>query len=167
MEQLTSVNYDSVKYNSLTYGQLSEVEMFDIIKETISDSDNEYVITIGTDSQTYSRTRVITVIAIHKVGKGGIFFYSAEHLKPINNLRVKIYNETMRSLELAKRLNDCLFEADLDYDIFVHLDIGRSKKGKTAELIQELMGWVSAEGFMPEIKPNSYAASCIADRISK
>ena len=103
MEQLTSVNYDSVKYNSITYGQLSEAEMFDIIKDTISDSDNEYVITIGTDSQTYSRTRVITVIAIHKVGKGGIFFYSAEHLKPINNLRVKIYNETMRSLELAKR----------------------------------------------------------------
>jgi predicted RNase H-related nuclease YkuK (DUF458 family) len=135
----SSVNYDSLDYNSITYGKLSESEMFNIIKETISDFDNDYVITIGTDSQTYSRTKVITVIAIHKVGKGGIFFYSSEHLKPITNLRVKIYNETMRSLELAKRLNEFLFNENLDYDIFVHLDIGRSKKGKTAELINELM----------------------------
>lgn len=154
-------------YNSITYGKLTELQMFDIIKKTISDKNNDYVITIGTDSQTYSRTKVISVIAIHKVGKGGIFFYTEEHLSPIESIRVKIYNETYRSLELAKRLNESLFEADLDYDIFVHLDIGRSKKGKTADLIQELMGWVSAEGFMPEVKPNSYAASCIADRISK
>lgn len=154
-------------YKSITYGNLTEDQMFDIIKEMVSDIDSEYVITIGTDSQTYSRTKVITVIAIHRVGKGGIFFYSTEHLKPISNLRVKIYNETLRSLELAKRLNESLFDADLDYDIFVHLDVGRSKKGKTHEMIQELMGWVSSEGFVPEIKPNSYAASCIADRISK
>jgi hypothetical protein len=159
---------NDIFYNSITHGRLTEQEMFDIISNTLSTyPDEDFVVTIGTDSQTYSRTRVITVIAIHRVGKGGFFFYTAEHLKPIDNLRIKVYNETYRSIETAKRLNEHLFNKGLDYDIIVHLDIGRSKKGKTAELIAELMGWVKGEGFESEIKPNSYAASCIADRLSK
>jgi len=155
-------------YNSITYGKLSETEMFDKIAQLVQlYKDEDFVITVGTDSQTYSRTKVITVVCVHRVGKGGIFFYSSEHLKPINNLRVKIYNETMRSIELARKLTNFLFERELDFSLFVHLDIGRSKQGKTAALISELMGWVIAEGFQPEIKPNSYAASVIADRLSK
>ena len=47
----------------------------------------------------------------------------------------------------------------------IHMDIG--KNGPTSKYIQELEGWVKATGYDCEIKPNSYAASTIADKYSK
>ena len=155
-----------IKYNSITYGQLTEEELFKVISEYVAD-DMDYLITVGTDSQSYSRTKVVTVIAIHRVGKGGIFFHSTEYMPHMENVRLKVYNETYRSIELTKRLTAYLYDKGLDFDIVIHVDIGRSKRGKTAELIHEIMGWVTAEGFKAEHKPDSYTASCIADRLSK
>jgi predicted RNase H-related nuclease YkuK (DUF458 family) len=45
------------------------------------------------------------------------------------------------------------------------MDIG--EHGPTSKYIQELEGWVRATGYDYEIKPNSYAASTIADKYSK
>ena len=58
---------------------------------------------------------------------------------------------------------------DLYDNIFfsIHVDAGRSDKGKTKELIPELVGWIKACGYDCEVKPDSYAASSIADKISK
>ena len=42
-----------------------------------------------------------------------------------------------------------------------------SEKGKTRELIPELVGWVKASGYEAETKPESFVASCVADRLSK
>ena len=47
----------------------------------------------------------------------------------------------------------------------IHMDIG--KEGPTRDFIQELTGWITALGYDFEIKPDSYAASHIADRYSK
>ena len=47
----------------------------------------------------------------------------------------------------------------------IHMDIGEN--GPTKKYIQELEGWVRAVGYDYEIKPNSYAASTIADKYSK
>jgi predicted RNase H-related nuclease YkuK (DUF458 family) len=54
---------------------------------------------------------------------------------------------------------------DSNIHFHIHLDIG--KNGPTKELIQELSGWMIALGYDFEIKPDSYAASHIADRYSK
>jgi len=122
---------------------------------------------VGTDSQTYSKTKIVSVIALLRVGKGGKYFAHVQRTKHIENIRVKIYNETMRSLDLSKRLMYFLFENELDYDVEIHLDIGNSKKGKTHMLINEITGWVTAEGFVCYHKPKSFVASTIADRVSK
>ena len=45
------------------------------------------------------------------------------------------------------------------------MDIGT--KGATAEFISELEGWVTAYSFKYKIKPESYASSTIADKLSK
>lgn len=50
-------------------------------------------------------------------------------------------------------------------DFQVHMDIGT--KGATAEFISELEGWVTAYSFKYKIKPESYASSTIADKLSK
>lgn len=155
------------KYNSWTHGKLTEEEVFEQLKKDILKSDKEINLVIGTDSQTYHRTKVVTVIALEWVGHGGKFFYSIEQVKRIEHIRVKIYNETLRSLELAKRLVLFLFDNDLEQEVGIHLDMGKNKYGKTHTMINEISGWVTAEGFIPYHKPNSYVASTIADRISK
>jgi predicted RNase H-related nuclease YkuK (DUF458 family) len=46
-----------------------------------------------------------------------------------------------------------------------HIDIG--KKGETKVLINEMVGMVKGLNFVPKIKPDSFCASCFADRYTK
>lgn len=155
-------------YNSITYGRLTEQQVFERIAEEIKGITNaDFAITVGTDSQTHSKTKVVNVIAIHHIGRGGKFFYNISYTKRMNDVRQKVYNETMESIEVAKRLTEFLFSRDLDFQVVIHVDIGESKKGKTRDLINEIMGWVNAEGFEFQYKPFSSTASTIADRITK
>ncbi len=157
-----------MRYKSITHGELQEVDMFQLIAEDIRKNKGyDFLITIGTDSQTYSKTNVVTVVALHKVGHGGKFFYSMEKVNRIDNIRVKVYNETFRSIELAKRFTEFAYKLNLDINIIIHVDIGKSRRGKTHDLISEIMGWVQSEGFEAHHKPDSYVASTIADRLSK
>ena len=58
-------------------------------------------------------------------------------------------------------------ELYLNVPIKLHIDAGNSDLGKTKCLINELVGWVAACGYVACVKPESYAASSIADKISK
>ena len=140
--------------------------------------DADYEITVGTDSQNHEATKIVEVIAVCCIGHGGIFFYHVDYIDRINDLRQKIYEETSRSLENAHGLLDEIYlqivENDEEFDLdklnihfVVHCDIGRSRKSKTRVLVQEIMGWVEAEGFECVIKPDSYTASGIANKFSK
>lgn len=135
--------------------------------------DSQCDIIIGTDSQNFSDTKMVSVIAMICQGHGGIFFYRVSHERRINNVKQKLQKETSDSLTLAYELIDQL-ENNSDYHemylscpISIHIDAGNSKKGKTKELIPELVGWVTACGFTCKFKPESPIASSVADKISK
>ena len=64
----------------------------------MSDKTKSYEITVGTDSQNFDRTKMVEVIAIHKKGMGGTYFYNIEFIHLITNLKQKINEETSRSL---------------------------------------------------------------------
>ena len=159
--------------------RVNYAEMVAIIANYIKQNpDADYEITVGTDSQNHSSTHMVEVIAICRVGNGGIFFYRVEYMDKIMDLRQKIYEETSRSLENAHGLLDEIYlqivKSDEDFDLEklnihfgVHCDIGRGRKSKTRVLVQEIMGWVEAEGFECVIKPDSYTASGIANKFSK
>ncbi|PJI08191.1 MULTISPECIES: ribonuclease H-like YkuK family protein [Clostridium] len=154
--------------HSNTFGNVSIDEMAYRIKEFImKDRKCNYKITIGTDSQNRNLTKVVVVVAIHRIGSGGIFFYDIKYVPKISNVRQKIYYETSLSLELASKVSQSFAEANIQEDIEIHVDIGTNKKGKTYSLINEITGWITGEGYKYQIKPYSYAASCIADRLSK
>ncbi len=145
-----------------------------IIGYLLEDVKADYEITVGTDSQNSKETKMVEVIAIHRKGRGGIYFYNIEYLPLISNLKQKINTETSRSLETANSLMDAIelplfekgyFIEDLNVSFQIHCDIG--KVGKTSELIKEIISWVTGQGYICLIKPNSYAASDIADRYSK
>ena len=129
----------------------------------------EYKLSIGTDSMTYKASHFVLAIVLHRVGNGGIYFYKRFDHPGIQDLRTKLYKETQFSIETADLLLSSLLDIDeniLDkLNFSIHLDIGTN--GPTKDLIKELEGWVMAVGYDYEIKPNSYAASFVADRYSK
>lgn len=164
-------------FNSQTYGQV-DIEgaakgLLDFYKRT-EQFDELFEITIGTDSQTFSKeTKVVSVIAAHREHHGGIFFYETTNIDKLTDIRRKLTEETMRSLNTATELTGVL-ESSKKFDelrnnslISIHIDAGWSDKGKTKNLIPGLIGWITSCGFSAEVKPESYAASSIADKISK
>jgi len=48
------------------------------------------------------------------------------------------------------------------YDFEIHVDVGEN--GETRSMIQELVGAIRANNFEVKTKPESYAASKVADR---
>lgn len=165
-------------FRSRTYGDLKIEQIPNCILDYYNRMrklwpSSEISITIGTDSQNYSDTKVVSVVAVVCKGHGGIFFYRIERIDKIKDVKLKLHMETNSSLQIADKLldiiqNDKKYEQMfLDTTYAIHIDAGNSKNGKTYGLIPELIGWVKGSGYDYEIKPDSYTASSIADKISK
>ena len=151
---------------SITYGEVSYDKMCRLIRNYVMEDVSDQVrITVGTDSQNFDMTKVVLVVAVWKVGRGGIFFYDIRKVKKISNIRQRIFYETSISLEMARKLSEGLKDVGMHCDIDVHVDAG--SEGPTSKMIPEIVGWVKACGFDCKVKPDSYAASSIADRYSK
>ena len=145
-----------------------------IVQFILEDKESEYEITVGTDSQNFAYTKMVEVIAVHRRGRGGIYFYNIDNVPLITNLNQKINEETSRSLvvadELLSNLEELLFGQgylidELGISFQIHCDIG--KYGKTRMLVREITRWVTGQGYVCIIKPYSYAASGIANKYSK
>lgn len=154
-----------MKFKSPTYGTLEKEQVFNYLKKSILQEKGNYKVIVGTDSQNTYKTKMVVVICLINEGHGGVFFYHIDLLPKIKNLNTKIFTETEKSLEIARELNEYFHEEDIRADVEIHVDIGR--EGKTKDLIQSILGWITAEGFVAKIKDESYVASTIADRISK
>lgn len=162
-------------FESQTYGKLEIKEIPDKILEyynKVKEYDTKFSIIIGTDSQNFSDTKMVTVIAVISEGHGGIFFYEITRQPIIKDVRTKLHIETQESLNVASTLISILEDEKFE-EMFmqthfaIHVDAGASDKGKTKELIPELVGWIKACGYECEVKPDSFVASSIADKISK
>lgn len=160
-------------------GKGQEIAFADICKRMMDfyvkskEYDSHYNIIIGTDSQNHDKTKIVSVVCITCAGHGGIFFYEITREKLIKDVRQKLQTETALSLNLATAIVEQL-ESDRIYEemylncpISIHVDAGNSPKGKTAELIPEIVGWIKACGYDAFVKPESFVASSIADKISK
>ena len=169
----------NINKNILFYNTSKKGISFDEVADKIADwinqqPDKDYVLAIGTDSQTYNETKFVLSITLHRLYSGGIFFLHSMWHAPFkkNQLQQKLYEETQVSLDAADILIGLLLDRGLDIqsknskvNLSIHMDIGEN--GPTSKYIQELEGWVKAVGYDCEIKPDSYAASSIADRYSK
>ena len=164
---------ENTVFRSLGKGELSFKDVFNEIINYIKDDKNSsYKISIGTDSQVSSKTFFVTCIHVHRVGKGAIgFLHKSQLARPIKNLREKIYMETCITLQLAylfdeeriSKIYRILGKKGITFEF--HIDIG--KKGETKVLINEMVGMVKGLNFVPKIKPDSFCASCFADRYTK
>lgn len=160
---------------SPTYGKCTDQKLADIvlkyIQKNIQTSEGFNVI-IGADSQNFSDTKAVVVLVVQNIGKGGIFFYDITRVPRIDSIRQKLFFETNLSLQYANRLlrriEDEILKNKLMCDkinFSIHIDAGWN--GKTNVLIPEVTAWINACGYQCEIKPNSFAASSVADKLSK
>lgn len=160
---------------SQTYGKLELNQIPDCILDyynKMKSFECPIHIIVGTDSQNFSDTKMVIAIAVTCEGHGGIYFSEVTRKPRIQDVRLKLHTETNESLRVATELVNILEqekyqELFLNTTFSIHIDAGKSDKGKTKELIPELIGWIKSCGYECEIKPNSFVASSIADKISK
>lgn len=126
-----------------------------------------YNLIVGTDSQKdHGEVRFVTAVVIHRIGKGGRFYYQTQYERPMKSLRQRMLYEASLSLGLASRLSERLSQIGVGLDhIEIHLDVGYN--GPTSEVIREVVGMIAGSGFDAKIKPDSFAASSVADKFTK
>lgn len=124
-----------------------------------------YKVTIGTDSELLAGKTAdfVTAIVVHRVGNGGRYFWRRFELGKFHNLRERIIREVLISLEVAEKVLSELKKSPLpEFDFEIHADIG--KNGPTKAMIEEVVAMIRASNFQVRTKPDSYAASNVADR---
>ncbi len=141
-----------------------------IVREMIrfmqDDNQRRYKIIIGSDSERNSNNTAdfVTAIVIHRVGNGGRYFWRrVVGDRKFHTLRDRILEKVLMSLDVAKNILETAKQFEMPkYDFEIHVDVGEN--GATRTMIQELVGMVRANNFEAKTKPDSYAASKVADR---
>ena len=137
----------------------------EIISFMRSDTTRHYKVTIGTDSELLAGKSAdfVTAIVVHKVGNGGRYFWRRFELGKFHTLRDRIIKEVLISLDIAEKVLSELKKFPLpEFDFEIHADIG--EKGPTKAVIPEVVAMIRASNFAVKTKPESYAASNVADR---
>jgi uncharacterized protein len=173
-KDLVAENLDSDELlNSLTHGTIDIEKSLELIKDFLEEKpDEEYSLVIGTDSHEKenngnSKTiNLVTAILVHRTGFGGKYFWRRKLVPNIHSLREKIYAETLESLNFALSfvplLRKTLNGNYPSYNLEIHIDVG--EHGDTRDMIKEVVGMVTGNGFVAKTKPHAYGASYVADK---
>lgn len=92
-----------------------------------------------------------------------MYFWQRRLTSKIHTLRERMYAEALSSIGIAQHLETVeALRPLLDKHIEIHVDVGHI--GPTRDMIQELTGMIVAHGYQARTKPDSFAASKVADR---
>lgn len=151
--------------------RMSLDEVFDLavlqVKKA-NDSMVEYEIGVGTDSQIIKNGyRFVTVLCVYLKGKGGMFYYLSDlrtdHHYTAQNKKARMFDEVGVSIEVA----NLLFEKT-GLPSTIHIDASpEANKHFTSSIVEQLKGYAISCGFETKIKPESYCANALADRLTK
>lgn len=157
----------AVIFESPTKGRMTFEAMFADLLIYLGEAPNDqYKLIVGTDSHTRTDTIFVTAVVIHRIGKGGRYYFHKSRRRAIRSLRQKIFYETSTSLSVAARLTSLLESSGFaDFDVEIHIDVGQ--QGDTKDLIREIVGMVTGSGYQAAIKPHSFGASKVADKYTK
>lgn len=151
-------------FNSPTKGKLNLKRVIKELLCFVSEEPNrKYKLVIGTDSSGRGqRTDFVTALVVHRIGRGGRYFWKRIYDKKFATLRERVYKEVALSLELAQKLLKNFEPEELKQNLEIHVDVGQN--GQTREMIKEVVGMVRGSGFNCKTKPESYGASSVADK---
>lgn len=144
--------------------------ILDLIRENPSD---RFRLIIGTDSESQGfehglekgRADFVTAVIWHHIGHGGRYFWQRFQQDNIKTMRQRIYQEVNLSLIMAQDFLSKLQKSDQDKiirNLEIHVDAGQN--GPTREILKQVIGMVRGYGFNCKTKPESFGASCVADK---
>ena len=168
MEEITNGYFFNPTCGNLTLDGAIE-EIFNYIAQ---DQEKFYDIVVGCDSSSEEEPTFPLAIVVLKKGEGGRFFLKRikySQGRKFYGWKQRILNEVLLSCELALSLKEKLAEQAqknpqfTNYQFrYIHADVGEN--GATKDMIKEVTGLIRGNGFEPKIKPESFAASVVADR---
>ena len=136
------------------------------ISELVS-SDYEYEVFVGTDSQVKRKVEKVqysTCVVLYRKGKGGRIFI-ARDLEPYSkSLQQRLQREAWKSLEVSFELQQLL---PANAEIIIDLDVNKSRKYKSGNHMEELVGMIVGQGFKCRVKPDAWAAQSVADKFAR
>jgi len=136
--------------------------IFSINNFILEKPEYQYKIFVGTDSENKeNKIEFISVIVVHRVGYGAKYFWRKKIILKKLDFYQRLWQEAIFSLNLSQDLIENLSNLGLNFDFEVHLDLGLN--GKSKSLIKEIINLIKNSGFEVKIKPESFAASKIAD----
>ncbi len=157
-----------------TKGNLKIEQVINEVLSYISEKpENFYDIIVGCDSSSGEMPHFPLAVVVLRRGEGGRFFLKkiAYKNRKFYNWKQRILEEVTLSCELALYLRENLekkiklLKKLPKYEFrYIHADIGEN--GATKDMIKEVTGLILGNGFEPKIKPESFAASVVADRYS-
>lgn len=134
----------------------------------------EYEIIVGCDSSAVEEPTFPVVIVVLRKKEGGRFFLTKVRYpapRKFYNLHDRILEEVLLSCQLALWLRENFAakakkeELKVAYQLqYIHADVGEN--GLTRDMIKEVTGLILGNGFTPMVKPESFAASSVADRFA-
>lgn len=159
--------------NSITHGEITTEESIKLIKNFLEEKPaDEYSLVIGTDSHektssgSFKTISLVTAVLVHRKGYGGKYFWRRKNMSTIHNLREKIYAETLESLNFASFFVPMLRKMINGnfplYNLEIHIDVG--EHGDTRDMIKEVVGMVTGNGYVAKTKPEAYGATYVADK---
>jgi len=160
------------KFYNPTKGSLSlPAVLEEMIAYMQEDPHKKYEVIVGCDSSATADPTFPVVIVVLRKKAGGRFFLRRIHYpaRPFPSRRQRILEEVLLSCQLALWLRENFGQLALQHGVtydfqYIHADIGEN--GITRDMIKEVTGLIRGNGFEPKIKPESFAASSVADRYS-
>lgn len=138
-------------------------DILSLLKESLREGGRE--LHIGSDSQQSGKfTEYVTVIVLLHKGKGGRAFYVRDRVPRVKSLRERLMREVWMSINVGLELNAHIPES---VGLTVHVDANPNLKFRSSDHVKELTAMVVSQGFKTLLKPDSWAASHLADHVVK
>ncbi len=155
----------SIEYNMQTIN-IDEVNQF------IKSQGPNTRIYIGGDSERFKYkgqwfADYMLVIVVHINGKHGCKVFGEiqrekDYDQKKNKPRMRLMNEVYKIADLYLKLTDVLEDKEVE----IHLDLNPNEKYDSSCIINEAIGYIKGVcNINPVIKPNSWCASTVADRL--
>ncbi|RLL41309.1 hypothetical protein D8M04_17450 [Oceanobacillus piezotolerans] len=178
MSKLKVYNYS---FQNLSQKQMSFESVFEhIVHFMKQDPNGNYRLMFGTDSQVHSYyTKFITGIVIQRESKGAwACIRKIVVPRKMTNLHERISYETTLTEEVVSMFTEERKNQLIDivlpniykgasFTIEGHIDIGSGQRNRTRIFVNEMVARMESLGIEPKIKPDSFVASCYANRYTK
>ena len=144
-------------------------DLSNTILSDISNSDSEDLeFYIGGDSHwNNGKVKFTVAIIMIKKGKGGRGYYkNIIPLQTTMTLQQRLFMETFKAVKVALWLNPLL--ESIGYKVNeIHTDLNPNPNYASYEMVHTCLGYIRGMGFEGKAKPDSWAASSVADYKTK